>query len=211
MSNDVTERNGMLIVVSGASGTGKSTVCGKVRELLPELGFSVSCTTRNPRPGEQDGRDYYYISKDEFTSRIDRGEFVEYAEVFSNYYGTLKNEVIEKVKSGQDVFLDIDIQGALQIQAAAEKDELLKSCSEFIFIVPPSLSELEQRLRGRASDSEVQVKQRLEKAKHEISFWKKYDYVIINDDLEQAVTEMVSLIKALRLATKRMPEDRFNV
>ncbi|QSH40763.1 guanylate kinase [Lentisphaerota bacterium ZTH] len=210
MRNNKTVRNGILIVVSGASGTGKSTVCSRVRELMPELGFSVSCTTRQPRPGEQEGREYYFVSRDEFAARIERGDFIEYAEVFSNCYGTLKSEVLEKIQNGKDVFLDIDIQGALQIQAAAEKDELLKACTEFIFIVPPSLQELEQRLRGRASDSEAQVMQRLEKARHEISFWKKYDYVIENDDLDQAVTDMVNLIRSLHLAVKRMPEDKYD-
>ncbi len=211
MTSDLSKRLGMVIVVSGASGTGKSTVCGQVREDMPELGFSVSCTTRPPRPGEKDSVDYYYISKEEFEKRIEAGAFIEYAEVFSNYYGTLKSEVIDQVKAGKDVFLDIDIQGALQIQRAAENDPILKKCCEFIFIVPPSIMELEKRLRGRSSDSEEQISQRLEKAEHEISFCHKYDYLIVNDELDYAVSEMESLIRALRLNTKRMPENMFNV
>ena len=211
MTSDLSRRLGMVIVVSGASGTGKSTICGQVRADMPELGFSVSCTTRSPRPGEKDSVDYYYISREEFEKRIEAGAFIEYAEVFSNYYGTLKSEVIDQVKAGKDVFLDIDIQGALQIQRAAEKDPVLKKCCEFIFIVPPSIPELEKRLRGRSSDSEEQISQRLEKAEHEISFWRKYNYLIINDELDRAVNEMESLICALRLNTKRMPENMFNV
>jgi guanylate kinase len=203
-------RLGSIIVVSGPSGTGKSTVCGKVRETMPELGFSVSCTTRGPRPGEVDGKDYHFISKDEFKKRIANGEFIEYAEVFDNYYGTLKREVTERVKQGQDVFLDIDIQGAMQIRECALNDELLAQCCEFIFIVPPSLEVLEQRLRGRASDSEEQISKRLAKSKYEISFWKKYDYLIVNDDLDVAVEEMKSMIRIMRMSTKRMPEDLFN-
>lgn len=211
MTSDISKGLGMVIVVSGASGTGKSTICGQVRKDMPELGFSVSCTTRSPRPGEKDAVDYYYISKEEFEKRISTGEFIEYAEVFSNYYGTLKSEVIDQVQAGKDVFLDIDIQGALQIQQATQNDPVLKKCCEFIFIVPPSILELEKRLRGRSSDSEEQIRQRLEKAEHEISFWRKYDYLIVNDELDKAVNEMESLIRALRLNTKRMPEGMFNV
>jgi len=211
MTSDSSKRLGMVIVVSGASGTGKSTICNQVRKDMPELGFSVSCTTRAPRAGEKDSVDYYYISKEEFEKRIETDKFIEHAEVFSNYYGTLKSEVINKVQAGKDVFLDIDIQGALQIQHAAKNDPVLKKCCEFIFIVPPSMLELEQRLRGRSSDSEEQISQRLKKAEHEISFCHKYDFLIVNDKLDRAVNEMESLIRALRLNTKRMPEDMFNV
>ena len=206
MTLDPSKRLGMLIVVSGASGTGKSTICGKVRENMPELGFSVSCTTRPPRPGEKDSVDYYFIDREEFEKRIKAGKFIEYAEVFSNYYGTLKSEVIDKVKTGKDIFLDIDIQGALQIRHAAQDNPVLKKCCEFIFIVPPSMLELEKRLRGRSSDPEEQILQRLKKAEHEISFCHKYDYLIVNDKLDDAVNQMESLIRALRLNTKRMPE-----
>lgn len=211
MNFDISQRLGMAIVVSGASGAGKSTICGRVRKDMPELGFSVSCTTRSPRSGEKDSVDYYYICKDEFEKRIEAGKFIEYAEVFSNYYGTLRSEVIGQVEAGRDVFLDIDIQGALQIQQAALNDPVLRKCCEFIFIVPPSMAELEKRLRGRASDSEEQIRQRLAKAGHEISFWRAYDYLIVNDELERAVNEMESLIRALRLNIKRMPEGICNV
>jgi guanylate kinase len=211
MKSEIVNKLGMVIVVSGASGTGKSTICGQVRKDMPELGFSVSCTTRSPRDGEKDGVDYYYISKDVFLKRVGNGEFIEYAEVFDNFYGTLRSEVIDQVESGKDVFLDIDIQGALQIQQTALNDPLLKNCCEFIFIVPPSIAELEKRLRGRGTDPEEQIVKRLAKAKHEISFWRSYDYLIINDRLEDAVNEMENLIRSLRLNTKRMSEDIFDV
>ncbi|MFA7185917.1 MAG: guanylate kinase [Victivallales bacterium] len=207
---DISERLGMAIVVSGASGTGKSTLCRQVRADMPELEFSVSCTTRPPRPGERDSVDYYYLGKDEFLKRVAAGEFIEHAEVFSNHYGTLRSEVISRTESGKDVLLDIDIQGAMQIRQAAEADTALKKCCEFIFIVPPSMAELEKRLRSRSSDSEEQIKQRLAKAEYEISFWKKYDYLIVNDKLDTAVEKMKNLICALRLSAKRMPEDIFN-
>ena len=174
-------RLGVILIVSGPSGTGKTTICTRVREEMPELKFSVSCTTRAPRAGEQHGKDYYFLSREEFRSKIDNGEFIEYAEVFSNYYGTLKSEVIDRVKLGEDVFLDIDIQGAMQIRQCSKQDSLLGTCCEFIFIAPPSLEELEKRLRTRASDSEEQIMQRLSKSTLEISYWKHYDYLVIND------------------------------
>jgi guanylate kinase len=201
----------VILIVSGPSGTGKTTVCTRVREEMPELKFSVSCTTRAPRAGEQHGRDYYFLSREEFKRRIDNGEFIEYAEVFSNYYGTLKSEVIDRVEQGEDVFLDIDIQGAMQIRQCSQQDPLLGNCCEFIFIAPPSLEELEKRLRRRASDSEEQIMQRLGKSKLEISYWKHYDYLVINDRLDAAVEDMKSLIRMTRKATKRLEEGLFNV
>ncbi len=204
-------RLGVILIVSGPSGTGKTTICTRVREEMPELKFSVSCTTRAPRAGEQHGKDYYFLSREEFRSKIDNGEFIEYAEVFSNYYGTLKSEVIDRVKLGEDVFLDIDIQGAMQIRQCSKQDSLLGTCCEFIFIAPPSLEELEKRLRTRASDSEEQIMQRLSKSTLEISYWKHYDYLVINDIQEVTVEEMKSLIRMTRKATKRMEEGLFNV
>jgi guanylate kinase len=202
---------GTAIIVSGPSGAGKSSICGLVRREMTDIRFSISCTTRSPRPGESHGKDYYFIGHEEFKTRIGSGEFVEYAEVFSNYYGTLKSEVVEHVTRGEDVFLDIDIQGAMQIREAAKADPLLARCVEFIFVAPPSLDELERRLRNRQSDSEEQIRQRLAKAAYEISFWKKYDYLLINAQLEDSAREMMALIRTLRAATKRMPEDLFNV
>ncbi|MHB9138063.1 MAG: guanylate kinase [Victivallaceae bacterium] len=204
-------RLGVALIVSGPSGTGKSTVCSRVRAAMPELKFSVSCTTRAPRAGEQHGRDYYFLSLEEFKARIASLEFIEYAEVFGNFYGTLKNEVIDRVSNGEDVFLDIDIQGAMQIRECSRQDPLLEKCCEFIFVAPPSLEELERRLRNRASDSEEQILKRLGKSTVEISHWKSYDYLIINDVLDTAVEDMQSLIQMTRKATKRMAEELFNV
>jgi guanylate kinase len=204
-------RLGVVLIVSGPSGTGKSTVCSRVRAAMAELKFSVSCTTRAPRAGEQHGRDYYFLSVEEFKARIANREFIEYAEVFGNYYGTLKSEVIGRANNGEDVFLDIDIQGAMQIRHCSLQDPLLEKCCEFIFVAPPSLEELERRLRNRASDSEEQILKRLGKSTVEISHWKSYDYLIINDVLDTAVEEMQSLIQMTRKATKRMAEGLFNV
>ncbi|MFA7230351.1 MAG: guanylate kinase [Victivallaceae bacterium] len=203
-------RLGAIIIVSGPSGTGKSTICTKVRTDMPELGFSVSCTTRAPRAGEQHGEHYYFITKEAFITSINAGEFIEYAEVFGNFYGTLRSEVVNRIENGLDVFLDIDIQGAMQIKNAATADSLLNKSCEFIFIAPPSIKVLENRLRSRATDSEEQILTRLGKAEYELSFWKKYDYLVINDDLYTATEEMKSLIRMMRKATKRLKEGLFN-
>lgn len=202
---------GMAIVVSGPSGTGKTSICQRVRQQMTDIRFSTSCTTRASRPGEVDGKDYFFLTHEEFKLRIGRGDFIEHAEVFSNCYGTLKSEVIDSVAAGEDVFLDIDIQGAMQIQEAAANDPLLARCTEYIFVVPPSLEELERRLRGRESDSEEQILKRLAKSTYEISFWNRYNYLLVNNELEKSVEEMISLIRVLRTSTKRMPEDLFNV
>ncbi len=202
---------GMAIVVSGPSGAGKTSICQRVRQQMTDIRFSISCTTRPPRPGEVHGKDYFFLTHEEFKQRIGKGDFIEHAEVFSNFYGTLKSEVLDGVTAGQDVFLDIDIQGAMQIQEAAASDPLLARCAEYIFVVPPSLEELERRLRGRESDSEEQILKRLAKSTYEISFWNRYNYLLVNNELENSVTEMISLIRVLRNSTKRMPEDLFNV
>ena len=198
---------GSAIIISGPSGVGKSTVCSRVREMFPDLQFSISCTTRKPRPGEVDGVHYYYLSKEEFEKRIANGDFIEYARVFDNIYGTLASEVIQRVTAGQDVFLDIDVQGAIQIQEAAEKNELLKKVCEFIILAPPSFEILENRLRSRASDSAEQIEMRLAKARHELSFFRKYNYLVVNDDLETAAANVAAIIRGAGLRTDRLPED----
>ena len=201
------KRLGSAVIVSGPSGVGKSTVCGRVRAAMPELGFSVSCTTRSPRPGEADGVHYHFLGEEEFARRVAAGDFLEHAQVFRHRYGTLKSEVIEQVKAGRDVFLDIDVQGAMQIKQAAAADPFLRSVTDFILIVPPSLAVLEARLRGRASDSEEQVALRLATARHELSFWREYDFLVVNDDLDKAVAEMLSILAAVRLKTGKVPEE----
>jgi len=196
-------RYGTALIVSGPSGVGKGTICGEINTHFPNLQFSVSCTTRSPRPGEIEGKHYYFIDKTVFEEKIAAGEFIEYAEVFGNYYGTLRSEVVNHIKNGRDVLLDIDIQGAMQIKKHATNNQLLKRCCEFIFIVPPNLQELEQRLRGRNTETEAVIQQRLAKSEHELSFWPKYDYIIINDTVEAAVARMQHIINALHCSTSR--------
>ena len=180
---------GKLFVMSGPSGTGKGTIC---KELLSsydpeELALSISMTTRQPRNGEIDGVSYFFSTKEEFQESIQKDDFIEYAEVFGNFYGTPKSKVYEKLDNGTDILLEIDVQGALQV-----KEKLPEAV--LIFILPPSLEELEKRIVGRATDSEEVIMKRLAKAEYEISFAEQYDYKVINDELYRAVEEIRGII-----------------
>ena len=194
-------KHGTIIVLSGPSGAGKSTLVGEVLKVMPELQFSISCTTRKPRGTEQHGVEYYFLTEEEFVQRIDAGEFVEHAQVHANRYGTLKSEVLERSRQGKDVILDIDVQGAMQIRKAAENDPELAAVLQFVFIAPPSYEILENRLRGRKTDSEEQIAIRLAAAKKEISFWRNYDYVVVNGDLKKAAEELEAVFHSFRLRT----------
>ena len=201
---------GTIIVLSGPSGVGKSTLVGRVRRAMPELEFSISCTTRKPRPGEQHGVHYYFLEREEFERRVARGEFIEHAGVFANCYGTLKSEVLDRIRRGSPVVLDIDVQGAKQIRAAAKHDPELARSTVFVFIGPPSIAVLESRLRGRASDSEEQIRMRLEGARRELACWNLYDYLVINDDLDTAAADMTGLFRSFALRTAALPQELFH-
>jgi guanylate kinase len=203
-------RFGIALVVSGPSGSGKSSICKKLLAQREGIGFSVSCTTRAPRPGEVDGKDYYFLSKEEFQRRLANDEFLEHAEVHGNFYGTLKSEVVKGVQEGRDVLLDIDVQGALQFRKLEASNELLKRCAEYVFVAPPSHGELERRLRGRGTEMEEVVQRRLSNAKGELALWREYDYIIVNDNLDVAVVEMAKLLDSLRLSTARSKETPFD-
>jgi guanylate kinase len=213
MQNSEKKRTGKLgvaVIVSGPSGTGKSTVCDELKKLVPDLGFSISCTTRSPRPGEEDGREYYFISRDEFKSKIDKNLFIEYAEVHGNFYGTLRSEVIDRVSAGRDVVLDIDVQGAMKIKKYAESDELLADSLELVFIGPPSFEELENRLRSRATETEEAIQLRLKNAESELEQWHKYEYLIINNELDEAVSDMKAFLDIMHKSTKRLTNPGFS-
>lgn len=179
---------GRLFVISGPSGTGKGTIC---KELIKDdkIRLSVSMTTRNPREGEVHGVSYYFATKEEFLQKIEAGGFLEYAEVFGNYYGTPKIEVLELLDEGIDVLLEIDVQGALQIKDVYPEAVL-------VFILPPSMAELRARLTGRGTETQDVVKRRLGEAAKEISYVKQYDYAVINDDLDEAIENVKMVIKA---------------
>ena len=203
------ERYGNLIVISGPSGVGKSTLVNRVRQELPDLQFSNSCTTRSPRPGEMHGREYYFLTPEEFEAKVQAGEFLEYAGIFSRRYGTLKSEVLSRLEKGEQVLLDIDVQGAKQIRAAAEKSPELARSVRFVLIAPPSLETLEQRLRGRGSETEEQLQLRLGAAKAELSNYKIYDYIVVNDDLERAAGELTAVLRSFRNLTSTLKKELF--
>lgn len=181
-------KQGRLIVISGPSGSGKTTICNSLLKLLPNLEYSVSFTARTPRRGEKDGQDYFFISKEEFQNKIKNGGFLEYAKVFDNYYGTGRDWVTEKIGQGKDILLSIDVQGAAQIRKSFPNAIL-------IFLVPPSAKVLEERLKRRATDDPREIEKRLEIAKEEMAQIGNYDYVVINDKVDDAVSEICRIIK----------------
>ena len=189
-------QKGLLIVISGASGTGKGTVCKKILADLPEIAYSISATTRNPRLGEIDGKEYYFISRDEFKTWISEEKFLEYAEVYGNFYGTPLNKINERLNRGEDILLEIDVQGALNVK---------KKCPDgvYIFLLPPSLEELKRRIEGRGTESPESLARRLKNAVAEIKIGKNYNYVVVNDDIDVAAAQIKSIIDAERCKVAR--------
>ncbi|HPY91485.1 MAG TPA: guanylate kinase [Lentisphaeria bacterium] len=201
---------GVAVIFSGPSGVGKSTVCRHLTSLLPGFHFSVSCTTRAPRPGEIDGREYHFLSREEFLARQAAGEFLEYAEVHGNCYGTLRQEVEPRVLAGEDVVLDIDVQGAqLARQALAGKPELAAALL-LVFLAPPSMTELERRLRGRKTETEDAIQRRLANATREMAAWRKYDYVIVNDEAPAAAEKLAAIVRAAHCRCALMRKEPWN-
>ena len=200
------KKYGSLIVLSGPSGVGKSTLLRKVFAEMPELRFSVSCTTRPPRPGETDGVDYHFLSPEEFERRSQAGGFLEEARVFDRRYGTLRSEVVRHLEAGTDVVLDIDVQGARQIRAVTERDPEVRRSAVFVMIVPPSLAELEARLRGRKTESEEQLALRIAAAAGELASCRVYDYAVVNDDADRAAAELAGLFRSFALRISLIEE-----
>ncbi|MFN4141060.1 MAG: guanylate kinase [Aestuariivirga sp.] len=191
------QRRGLLLVMSSPSGAGKTTLSRRLLASDPNITMSVSVTTRAPRPGEVNGKDYHFIPQEEFVRLRDRGELLEYAEVFGNFYGTPKRPVTEALQAGRDVLFDIDWQGTQQLAQAMEED-LVR-----IFILPPTAEELRERLIRRAQDSSSTVAKRMAKAADEISHWPEYDYVIVNNDVNVASAEIDAILTAERLRRRR--------
>jgi guanylate kinase len=183
--------------VSAPSGAGKTTLCREVRAFLPDLAYSVSYTTRRPRPGEVDGVDFHFVTESAFAELGDAGRFAEWAQVHGNLYGTHAGTLERALAEGRDVLLDIDTQGARQLRARYPEAAL-------IFIIAPSMAELEQRLRERRSDGEGEIKRRLDRAREEIQLWRRYDYLIVNRDVKDAVEQLTAVIQAERCRTSRL-------
>ena len=193
---------GLLIVISGASGTGKGTVCKKLLADLPEVAYSISATTRTPRPGEVDGREYYFLSVEEFKTWIAEEKFLEYANVYGNFYGTPLNKIEERLNRGEDILLEIDVQGALNVK---------EKCPDgiYIFLLPPSLDELKRRIEGRGTENPESLARRLKNAVAEIKIGLQYDYVVVNDTIDNAAAQIKTILAAERLKVARNT-DKFD-
>jgi guanylate kinase len=191
------ERRGLLFVVSAPSGAGKTTLCKELVALVPGLRHSVSYTTRNPRPGETHGREYFYVDEREFRDMIARGEFAEWAPVYGHLYGTPRAALTAMMDSGIDVLLEIDTQGALQIKKKFED-------AVYIYIMPPSIEALRARLLQRAGDSPEEIQRRLQKARDELWSYREYYYIVKNDEMGQAIKELQAIVLAERIKTKRL-------
>ena len=189
-------QKGLLLVISGASGTGKGTVCKKLLQEIPTLFYSISATTRKPRAGETDGVEYFFITVEEFKSWIAEDKFLEYAEVYGNFYGTPIHKIEERLNRGEDVLLEIDIQGALNVMKK-------RPDGVYIFLLPPSLEELSKRIKGRGSESPETFSRRFNAAKNEIATGKKYQYAVVNDTVDAAVEKIKSIIDAERCKVER--------
>jgi len=195
-------RNGLLIVISGPAGTGKGTVVGKLLEKNPNIKLSISKTTRKPRPGEKEGVNYFFVSREQFEEEIKNERFLEYAEYNNNYYGTPKDFVFETLEKGFDVILEIETKGALQIKKVF-------SDAVLIFLLPPSIEELYKRLVKRGTESEDEIKARLEIAKNEIKLVPEYDYCVINDNVDDATEKIQKIIEVEKLKSRRFDIQRF--
>jgi guanylate kinase len=195
-STDPTALRGHLFVIAAPSGAGKTSLVRALMEREPSLRFSISYTTRRQRPTEAHGRDYYFVSREEFESMVARGEFLEHARVFDNFYGTARGQVEASLAAGQDLILEIDWQGAQQIRRA------LPECHS-IFILPPSRAELERRLRGRGTDAEDVIQRRLRDAASDMTHWPEFDYIVVNDNFERALADLHAIVQGQGDASRR--------
>lgn len=198
------QQSGILFVLSGPSGAGKGTICQELLRQIPNLQYSVSATTRKPRLGETNGINYWFKEKDEFEEMIKNDLLLEYAEVYGNYYGTPKEQVLKVLKSGKNVVLEIDPQGAMQVKAKFPE-------GVFIYILPPSLDELAARITKRGTDSKDSIKKRLAAATEEIQYALKNDYVVVNDKVETAVDSIATIISAEKFNSKRRKKIILNI
>ena len=198
-----TKKQGLLIVLSGPSGCGKNSVIKQLLTIRPNCWISISCTSRQPRPGEENGKDYYFLSKEEFEKDITKEQFLEYAEYAGNYYGTPKKYIQQHLDQGEDVILEIEIQGALKI-----KEQLPETI--FIFIMPPSMQELKRRLQNRKTEDAAKIDKRFKRAYEEINEISKYNYVVVNDVIETAAAKVNAILEAERCRVDRIEEVYLN-
>jgi guanylate kinase len=197
-------QEGLLIVISGPSGVGKNTIINSLFDKLPNLNYSISATTRNPRPNETDGQHYFFLSEADFLQKINDSEFLEWAKVYQYYYGTPKDTVFQILKRGNDVILDVDVQGALQIKRAFSKAVL-------IFLAPPSIRELKNRLIGRRTEQETQVAERLKYITKEFRCAPEYDYLVVNQEINLTCSQIECIILAEKCRISRLEKDCLDI
>ena len=194
----------LLILVSAASGAGKTTLCEELLKADPYFRRAITCTTRPPRPGEKDGLDYHFLDPATFQQRVAANEFLEHATVHGNFYGTLKSEVLDRLRAGQDVLLNIDVQGAASVRTSAAEQPELRRALCTVFIVAPSLAELERRLRKRGSDSEEVIQRRLAAARGEMARWTEFDYLVVSDTVPAGLRRLQVIVEAERMKQFRV-------
>jgi guanylate kinase len=199
----------LLILISAPSGGGKTTLCNQLLASRPDMVRAVTCTTREPRPGEKDGVDYYFFSAAEFQRHEQAGEFIEYATVFGRSYGILKSELLDKLRSGRDVLLNVDVQGAATIRGRVQKEPELQRALVSIFLTPASITVLEARLKNRASDSAAEIQKRLAVARQEIAQWKDFDYLVISTSIAEDLRLALAIVEAEKMRAARAEAPGF--
>ena len=193
----------LLVLVSAPSGGGKTTVCLQLLAARPQMTRAITCTTRPPREGEKDGQDYYFLDAASFLKRVQAGNFLEHATVYGHSYGILKAEVLGKLRQGRDVLLTVDVQGAATIREKAQEDPELKRALVSVFLTPPSLSVLEERLKKRGTDAPAVIQKRLSVAKQEISQWKHFDYLLLSGSIAEDLRRMLAIVEAEQMRSVR--------
>ena len=199
----------LLIVISAPSGGGKTTLCDGLLAARPDMARAITCTTRDPRPGEKDGVDYYFLDAGSFLKRVQAGNFLEHATVYGQSYGTLKAEVLGKLRHGRDVLLNIDVQGAASVRAAAETDTELKRSLVTVFLTPPSVEVLEARLRKRGTDPEPVIQKRLAVARQEVAQWKNFDYLLTSESIREDLKRAMAIVEAEKMRAARAGAPEF--
>jgi guanylate kinase len=199
----------LLILISAPSGGGKTTLCDLLLAAQPNMSRAITCTTRGPRPGERDGVDYHFFTATEFLKRLQAGNFIENATVYGNSYGILKSELLGKLREGKDVLLNVDVQGAATIRAQAETEPELKRDLISIFLTPPSVAVLEQRLKKRGADAEAVIQKRLAVARQEIAQWKNFDYLVISGSKQEDLRRTLAIIEAEKMRSARSAAPGF--
>jgi len=193
----------LLILISAPSGAGKTTLVNLLLEAQPQMTRAITCTTRPPRAGEKDGVDYHFLEAADFLKRVQAGNFIEHATVFGNSYGILKRELLDKLRTGSDVLLNVDVQGAATIRAQAASEPELSRALVTIFLAPPSVAVLEQRLQQRGTDAETVIQKRLAVARHEIAQWKNFDFLVISGDKQEDLRRALAIIEAEKMRSAR--------